>query len=108
MTRPITRDAHGVSPMGYWTCARCGSVLLPLPWWRRLWRWMGDRLTRGVGPMNDSTPPVARWTIERLRPYSDGQYGGRWWVRLSTPAWHQGRGPHISIGLGAWILRRDY
>ena len=30
------------------------------------------------------------------------------WCELWTPAWHEGRGPHIAIGLGFISIMRGY
>lgn len=33
---------------------------------------------------------------------------GKPWVSIWTPAWHAGRGPYVSIGLGGWAFYRGY
>lgn len=31
-----------------------------------------------------------------------------WWLHLWTPAWHEGRGPYLSLGLGFVAVYRGY
>ena len=32
----------------------------------------------------------------------------RFWCDIWTPAWHEGRGPYVSIGLGLFAAGRGY
>jgi len=43
--------------------------------------------------------PGKHWEIPR---------GKRWWLHYWTPAWHKGRGPYLSIGLGWFAIYRGY
>lgn len=46
--------------------------------------------------------PKPGWAIG----WSKGERG--FWCDYWTPAWHQGRGPYISIGLGLIAIYRGY
>lgn len=53
-------------------------------------------------------PKPAKWGLKRLR--LRGLPGGtpRFWFIVTTPPYHEGRGPYISIGLGLFAIYRGY
>lgn len=54
--------------------------------------------------------PRPGWAFERLgrQPYGISGMRRRFWCELWTPAWHQGRGPYISVGFGLFAIYRGY
>jgi hypothetical protein len=52
--------------------------------------------------------------VRSMRPRSGKiNYGvwrakGRFWCHVWTPAWAEGRGPYVSIGLGRFAVGRGY
>jgi hypothetical protein len=46
------------------------------------------------------------WAIKLIGP-PQWVYA-KWWLHYWTPAWHKGRGPYVSIGLGFFAIYRGY
>lgn len=56
-------------------------------------------LARGIVEMKPRREIFRRWTIRRKRGF---------WCVMVTPAYHDGRGPYVSIGLGRIAIYRGY
>ena len=48
------------------------------------------------------------WPYAEHRPGWTVRWARGLWVHLWTPAWHQGRGPYLSLGLGVLAIYRGY
>jgi hypothetical protein len=57
--------------------------------------------------MGNESCPMTRpsWSVRRTPRYRGAP---RWWWLRWMPAWHAGRGPYVSIGLGFFALYRGY
>lgn len=58
---------------------------------------LGSRPTRG-----------ARWAVKRLRIFGLPRGCKHFWFIITTPPYHAGRGPYVSIGLGLFAIYRGY
>lgn len=45
-----------------------------------------------------------RWAVRRIK----WNYSPHFWFIITTPPYHRGRGPYVSIGLGLFAIYRGY
>ena len=64
-----------------------------------MWKW--GSIWRGLRAMKRDRAHV-NWTIRWQEPPR------MWWAHCWTPVWHEGRGPYLTVGLGAIAVMRGY
>lgn len=67
----------------------------------------GISVWRGIKAMDDKSKIKLGWEVVKM-PGMDLWRRWGFWAHWWTPAWHRGRGPYVSIGLGVIAIYRGY